>query len=140
MAKQKKKVNQGPHIKNAHLIGKGGGQVKPIDGSFVKGIAKRPPPVAKPGIKKHISIQPAKKPANIPSREKTPGRSMQASKPALAKVPQPAKAPSRPKNGKTSPKTPSKAALAKAVSRTKRITKPKESTPAKTKSTPKKGR
>ena len=32
MAKQKK-TNRGPYIKNAHLIGKGGGQIKPVDGS-----------------------------------------------------------------------------------------------------------
>lgn len=83
MAKRTKKVNKGPHIRNANLIGKGGGQVKPVNGSFVKGIAASEviKPVPSKEIKEHVKTKPARKPTkpdDQPSRERSPGRGLKA--------------------------------------------------------------
>lgn len=107
----------GNHIKNSHLIGKGGGQVKKVGGSFVKGIPAKPqlksqetrkelPKVkplaaAKPHAKK---IPPAvpKKESAAPAKKKLPPaatKAIQAKPKPAPKKAAPAKA--KPKKGPT---------------------------------------
>jgi hypothetical protein len=154
MAKQKAKVNKGPYIKNANLIGKGGGQVKPVEGSFVKGVSKARPkvPPANPSIKRHISTQPAKTtPDSAPARRRQLSATKQASAPKVVTKPTQQskvtakKAPSIPKATPkvvTAKKAPSKAAIAKVQSKARQQAAPKKAAPQKTvaKKAPVKGR
>ncbi|MEL7222661.1 MAG: hypothetical protein AAGJ93_15165 [Bacteroidota bacterium] len=141
MAKKKAKVNRGPYIKNANLIGKGGGQIKPVEGSYVKGARKARPkvPPANPNIRRHIKTEPAKKnPVSTPSRHRTLSAPKQPKTPTK-KTPVIAKA--KPKTV-TSKKAPSKAAIAKVQTKARQQSAPKKATPQKkiVKKAPAKGR
>ena len=160
MAKKKKVTNKGPHLRNAHLVGKGGGQVKPVDGSFVKGVKTARPTKspANPNIKKHISTQPAKKnPENSPGRRRQLGSAKAKHNPNRKPGTAPVKAatakttttpqrsnsikkPTIPSAMTPSKKSPSKAAVSLATSRAKKTAPAKKVTPTKTRSAPKKGR
>ena len=147
MAKQVKKTNKGPYIKNAHLIGKGGGQVKPINGSYVKGTEKPRPTSPDPGthIQKPIKVQPARKkpdPDSTPRREKSPGRGQKAVKPSVPAKSKSGKSPGFPKTTQVKPvrtvakKAPEKAAVSKVQSTLKQQAAPKKDTPRKVKQAP----
>lgn len=114
------------HIKNGHLIGKGGGQVKKVDGKWAKGIP------AKPQLKEHKTRQEVSKSAKVSTPKvkvkKTPPKA------ALAEMTQKARKPAK--------KTPPKAAIKELTKQAKPKPTPKKATPAKTKvkKAPTKGR
>lgn len=145
MAKDKSRTG-GPHIKNSHLIGKGGGRVKPVDGSWAKGVSKtRKPPTkpAKKNIKEHISTQPAKSAPTAPQRGKTlstepiPKVTMAKVAPAKKSIPKVKAAPTKSKPAPAKPKP-----LPAAPPKGKPRSAPKKATPTKTKTVkgPSKGR
>jgi len=149
MAKQQKKVNKGPFIKNANLIGKGGGQVKPVDDSFVKGLKavkqKTQPKNPSPKVKEHIKTEPAKKnPGNLPARRRQLGMEKAKTIGKIAPNPKPVvkKPPIIPKQkGKViTKKAPSKAAVSAIKKVSKQQVSPKKTTPVKAKKGPVKGR
>ncbi len=150
MAKQQKKVNKGPFIKNAHLIGKGGGEVKPVDGSFVKGLKavkeKTQPKSPSPKVKEHIKTEPAKtNPGNSPARRRQLGMEKPTSlnkKPTPTSKPIIKKSPTlpKPKAKVLTTKTPSKSAIAMIKKVTKEQIKPKKTAPTVSKKGPQKGR
>ncbi|GAB5552883.1 MAG: hypothetical protein Sapg2KO_24740 [Saprospiraceae bacterium] len=151
MAKQKKKVvNKGPFIKNANLIGKGEGQVKPVDGSFVKGLKavkqKAQTKNPSPKVKEHVKTEPAKtNPGNPPARRRQLG--MDKAKKTIEKIVSSPKTgikkpPTIPKQKAqvTTKKAPSKAAVSAIKKVSKQQASPKKTIPVKAKKGPVKGR
>lgn len=148
MAKKKKKIVKTP-IKNANLIGKGGGQVKKIEGSWTKGVKNaRTRPTPSPSIKKHISTTPAKSaPPSVPGKGRTLSsakKSLPAKPAAQKKVatskPLPTVNKKSPPKVKPKTKVPSKTAMASLVKQVKKAPPVKKVAPIKVKKGPTKSR